>query len=247
MSVHDLSEAGHIEPQAAAFDSKLGWTSAELEPLAVESLRLVLARDLRTEPTGTSRTALLKQIQSEQMNHIARGDLRWKRWDAEDVLLYNPTAAHQGTAIVRTLESVIDWADLRRLVESSDPAADFALPYLWALWASNDYKALGLDEDYEADETISQVEHLLEAIPSRTSLELRNLDDDSEFCFVDPFSPWQMGVPWLIIRRYCADRSNIVDDWTAAESKELVSIGNTAAALGWSFDQGQDSDLGSLL
>lgn len=247
MTSDDLLADDPPEQRGPVTDPQLGWTPAELDPLSPDSLRLVLTRDLRTKPTGTTRTALLVQIQFEQENHIARGDLHWKSWNVEDVLLYNPTAARQGTAIVNTLEAVSDWADLGRLVATGDSAADYALPYLWDLWESDDYEALGLDEDYEVDREISRVVHLLGAIPSWSPLDLGNRNEDSEFRFVDPFNPWQMGVPRLIIKRYCDERSNLVSDWSAAAAEDLPLIGSTAQALGWSFSEGQESDLGSLL
>ena len=244
MSGDDFST--HHEQQDPAVDRQLGWTPAELEPLSAESLRVVLIRDLRTEPTGATKEALRTQIESEQQSRIERGELRYLI-DVENFYLYEPNAAALGSTIVETLNSVSCWSDLCRLVDTGDPAGEYALNFLWDHWESGDYEGLGFDTDSEViaeiSAEISTIEDLLRETPPDTPLELANQTPELEFIFVDPFNPWQMGVPRLIIDRYCFEWSSMVSTGTAASVEDLPSIGKTAHALGWSLREGLYSDI----
>jgi len=222
---------------------KVPWTSSELKPLTQNTLREILTRDLGVEPAMGTDQVLRKQILVEQQLQKHRGTLRWIEWSGV-VLLYEASAARSGRRTVEALAAITSWADLRRLVRQRFPAAGLALEHLWDLWddglgAEDD--AFGLSDDSEAIEGIASVEDLIRVISPDTPLELEN-DTGEGFAFVDPFSPYQMGVPILIIERYCVECDDL-SSGTAIPSNQLPSVKQTLGALGWTLRKGRREDL----
>jgi hypothetical protein len=240
MNIEALFEG--LDKRPTAIRPEQGWTQEEMDDLGVAGLHLILERDLHTEPTTSDEVQLRQQILTTQQASVERGTVRWMEY-GEDMLLYEPGAARSARQLIKRLKSVGSWGDLDRLLVQGKDVADSIRNYLWDLWM-NDGLVLG-DEDF--DEAISSVEDLIEIIPPSTPLDLPNVGDDgADFNFVDPFDPWQMGVPWLIIKRYCGERSNMIGTWTASSREDLPSVQKTAKAIGWKVRKGVDRDFHGL-
>jgi hypothetical protein len=252
LSIHPAVavQRGQAEPRddSMRMDAERGWTPDELEDLDDQMLRLILARDMGEErgAKGT-RASLTSAILRVQSNERQRGEVRWLQ-QGQRMVLYTAQAAEQARALVSLVEAVSTWGDLRSAMTRLSPSAlEPVVSSLWERWRDGENEAFGVDFEDSIVEDIADWDGLLHAFDDDVPCEVGLWDDEGWPTIVDPYDPYQMGVPLLIIHRYYQGE----EEGTPMLSREVLvldadSMPSVAAALrsiGWNLARGAPEEL----
>lgn len=173
--------------------------------------------------------------------------IRWAQYDHEDVLLYEPTAAAKGRAIVELAQRIHTWGDFRRAL--AEEPADLVQPIadlVWERWENCLYEYFGLsDEQAESERfaSVNDISSLASAFDQDDGCPADPMSGDGEPELADPFDPQTMGIPAEVGAEFYVERSNMVSSWSACPVTNLPAVEERLRQLGYRLEKGDLSNL----
>lgn len=214
------------------------WTSDELVQLSDSELLDVIERDLRSSPEqGASRADLIDHVLAHQAASSQRGIVYTAPAFGEGWLLFERDTELRVREALDRIEAVTTWGEVRDLMAHGDLAGALLMGCLpeepMISWMSDALEATGAAvlSSGLSDEDARQSLFL---IPPQTPVALPNmLDDGGGFVFANPMDPRAMGVPEIVVRRYCIEQRDYEEFALVLPEEHAMAAQTTLDALGW--------------